>query len=258
MTHVDHKTAKQLGTWYTKITISHEKLPADDPRRIFITEIWRSDAPLHYQTHLIDLVFKNILDRRNLFVTDAQAKEWLGVVAYTLREHPATASFDRPHKAVSALFGLYSLQVRSAERPVLIPYTSAMKSYAWHILGKHTDFGPQNYLTWEHALLNPDEGFGPELGEWETFKKNFPEMARKLLEGDKAVFDYIHSIGNSFDSISAHKRVAILAFFYHALNQIKNKSANSPIGMIYMFIDHYYDNLLSHEKKLIEFIRNGH
>ena len=85
-----------------------------------------SNAPTDYHINMIQLCFKNLLEKS--YLNEEEALKWLEVLKNTLHEQR-----DKPfseYKAISALYGLYSLRLRYLNENNLLRLVATMNSPA--------------------------------------------------------------------------------------------------------------------------------
>ncbi|KAA1103077.1 hypothetical protein PGT21_005884 [Puccinia graminis f. sp. tritici] len=236
---------------YEKAKFNPGALPSHDPRKVFIDEMKTEFIP-EYKVHLIQRMFKNILE--NPGVTDDEIKHWFEVLAYVIRKtREVRAGSTESHLAVSALYGLHSLRMRLPERQALLTHIDALSVP----LSRDIQQLPQDgisQLRWERELVYPSLGFGPELANRETFEKIFQNdrvISSAVSTSVKRSAKPLETLANEFRSSSAHKRVAILAVFYH---QLVHSRKVKQVKSLFEQIERTH-NLLPHERALIDFIR---
>ncbi|WAQ86639.1 hypothetical protein PtA15_7A366 [Puccinia triticina] len=197
-----------LIDYYENVIIQESDLDKNDPRRLFIEHMRDETFEPEYAAYLIQFGFMSILHNRPL-AEDERVKEWLKILAYTLREAKHARSFVVSHLAVSASYGLLSLKLRYRNLERRLPDISAMIECVDYIHGAIT-VDEANFLRWEHEFIFRGR-FGREIID--------PVKFTQIVELDKHLenamtsptpengWKYLKKLCEEFGSSSAHRRL---------------------------------------------------
>ncbi|WAQ87277.1 hypothetical protein PtA15_8A181 [Puccinia triticina] len=218
---------KTLITFYREVVIEWRALDENDPRSLFIRHMRDERFDPEYAAYLIQFGFKGVL--HNHLATDEQVKEWLKILAYTLRQARHARSGVVSHLAVSASYGLLSLKLRYRNLQRRLPDINAMLEFVNDIHGVITVDGAK-CLRWEREFIFPGR-FGEEIIDLEKFMQIIKldehlENAMFSPTPEKGWND-LKTLCEEFGSSSTHRRLVTMAIFYHKFkdhgdNQDKN------------------------------------
>ncbi|OAV94217.1 hypothetical protein PTTG_27073 [Puccinia triticina 1-1 BBBD Race 1] len=238
--------------YYGRVDIKWEALDDNDPRRLFIQHMRDEKFDPEYAAYLIQFGFKGVLHNR--LATDEEVKEWLKILAYTLRQASHARSGVVSHLAVSASYGLLSLELRYRNLERHLPDIVAMRGFVRHIQQVITIFGAK-CLRWEHEYIFPGF-FGKEIIDLD----NFMQIIKLDEHLENAMFSPtpengwkdLKTLCEEFGSSSAHRRLVTMAIFYH---KFKDHGDNQEFRGLFRSISR--SRLFHHEQALVGFVTNS-
>ncbi|KNZ46149.1 hypothetical protein VP01_750g1 [Puccinia sorghi] len=251
-----HLCALKLIITSYSIPLESSALTEEDQRRkAFLEDLLRMvDVPVDFHINMIQLCFKSLLKKPNL--NEKESLKWLDVLNIALhKQRPFARS-----KAISVLYGVYSLRLRYLNDHRLLPLIATMKSpespeflrniddMIVHVKGTHLSVGGEGEknlaldAAWEKA--NKDS--------FMTFIKNDEELSNGMNDNISTKTEALKTLQQNFKSYSAQKRVAILAALYHQMASPTHE-LKQPIELLKHLSGFEY--LFPHERELLQWIR---
>ncbi|KNZ55770.1 hypothetical protein VP01_2589g5 [Puccinia sorghi] len=220
----------------------------DQRRQAFVEELRMVDVPVDYHINMIQLCFKTLLEKPNL--NEEEAVKWLEVLKNTLHEQKSEPFAGS--KAISTLYGLYSLRLRYLNDhhplPLFAPPMNSPENLEFlrnidEMIAqlKQTHFG---VLIVSELTANEDS--------FMTFIKNDEELPMAMNDNISTKIAALKTLQQNFKSYSAHKRVAILAALYHQMASPIHE-LKQPIEFLKYLSGSQY--LFPHERELLQWIR---
>ncbi|KAI7950087.1 hypothetical protein MJO28_008908 [Puccinia striiformis f. sp. tritici] len=239
-----------LTKYYSEVAIDDSALASTDPHKIFLDHMRKTQALDQYYASLIQLGFKRLWEKPG--VKDEEVKQWLKVLAHTLKQQRSMDNFQMQVSA-SALYGLYSMQLKFSQNGALTPHIEAVMNVATESLKSvRRRIGPATSdLTWQKEILDPSTGFSDKLNEKAALlaiMQNDPEFRAAIDVDVKAGTAALEAFQQNFQSFTAHKRVAVLAAFYHVIKW--NPKEATAVKLLRKIQSHAFP----HEESLINFI----
>ncbi|POW02063.1 hypothetical protein PSTT_12050 [Puccinia striiformis] len=239
-----------LTKYYREVSIDDSSLASTDPHKIFLDHMRDTRALDQYYASLIQLGFKRLWEKPG--VKDEEVKQWLKVLAHTLKQQRSMDNFQMQVSA-SALYGLYSMQLKFSQNGALTPHIEAVMNVATESLKSvRRRIGPATSdLTWQKEILDPSTGFSDKLNEKAALlaiMQNDPEFRAAIDVDVKAGTAALEAFQQNFQSFTAHKRVAVLAAFYHVIKW--NPKEATAVKLLRKIQSHAFP----HEESLINFI----
>ncbi|KAI7953151.1 hypothetical protein MJO29_008782 [Puccinia striiformis f. sp. tritici] len=235
------------------VAIDDSALASTDPHKIFLDHMRKTQALDQYYASLIQLGFKRLWEKPG--VKDEEVKQWLKVLAHTLKQQRSMDNFQMQVSA-SALYGLYSMKLKFSQNGALTPHIEAVMNVATESLKSvRRRMGPATSdLTWQKEILDPSTGFSDKLNEKTALlaiMQNDPEFRAAIGEDVRAGTAALEAFQQNFQSFTAHKRVAVLAAFYHVIKW--NPKEATAVKLLQKIQSHAFP----HEESLINFIRKN-
>ncbi|OAV90348.1 hypothetical protein PTTG_28350 [Puccinia triticina 1-1 BBBD Race 1] len=188
----------------------------------------------------------------NHVATDEGVKEWLKILAYTLRQVKDAGSSVLPHLAISASYGLFSLNLRYRNLGGRLLDISAVLDIVKHYHQGIAVLGA-DFIRWEHELYWPGR-FGPHIEIRDNFMQiiNLDEDLKNAMSSSrqKDGWHYLKKLCGEFNSSSAYRRLVTLGIFYHKFK--KHENSKTFMGLFQTISG----AVLRHEEGLLGLIEN--